>query len=225
MSVVLEWGAAPEQAQQAVLAVHGRGQSPRFMQETAARFAAPHARFHAPEAPGNTWYPLPFLEPLERNRPVLDRSLDVIDRCLVELAERGAARERTVLWGFSQGACLLAQYVLTVSPEPFGGLILFTGGYLGTGPVAAPPAGSLDGLEVLVRSIANDPWVPRHRVEDTAEVLRRAGARVDLRIDPGAEHVITDEACSAAGALISTVGRVGPGAAEGEGPRRCDSTT
>lgn len=203
MNPVLEWGGGDGRDGPVVLAVHGRGQSPEFMREVADRIPAPGARFVAPEADGNSWYPEPFLEPLDRNRPALDRSLAVLDRCLDELAGRGSGPDRVVLWGFSQGACLLAQHVLTVAPRRYAGLILFTGGYIGPDPVTPPPAGSLAGLDVLVRSIEHDPWVPRYRVEDTAELLRDAGAAVDLRIDPGTEHVITDEACAAAGRLLA----------------------
>lgn len=205
MIPVHEWGATAGTASPAVLAVHGRGQTPQFMQETAARFAAPQARFHAPHASGDSWYPEPFLAPLERNRTALEESLAVVTGCLDELAARGHPRERVVLWGFSQGACLLAHHVLTVAPQRYGGLILFTGGYIGPEPITPPPAGSLAGLDAVVRSIDRDPWVPRYRVEETAALLEHAGASVDLRIDPGDEHVITDEACAAAGSLLAGV--------------------
>lgn len=201
-----EWGATAGTAGLAVLAVHGRGQTPQFMQETAARFAAPRVRFHAPHAAGDSWYPEPFLVPLERNRPALGESLEIVTGCLDELAGRGFPRERVVLWGFSQGACLLAHHVLTVAPQRYAGLILFTGGYIGPEPITGPPAGSLDGLATVVRSIDRDPWVPRYRVEETAALLEWAGAAVDLRIDPGDEHVITDGACAAAGELLTTAG-------------------
>lgn len=205
-----EWGAAAGTASVAVLAVHGRGQTPQFMQETASRFAAPGVRFHAPHASGDSWYPESFLAPLERNRAALEESLGIVTGCLDELAWRGFGRERVVLWGFSQGACLLAHHVLTVAPQRYGGLILFTGGHIGPDPITGPPTGSLEGLTAVVRSIDRDPWVPRYRVEGTATLLRRCGAAVDLRIDPGDEHVITDEACAAAGDLLAAAGtRVG----------------
>lgn len=201
-----EWGVTAGTAGLAVLAVHGRGQTPQFMRETAARFTAPDARFFAPHARGDSWYPEPFLAPLERNRAALEESLETVTGCLDELARRGFPRERVVLWGFSQGACLLAHHVLTVAAQRYAGLVLFTGGYIGPELITGPPAGSLSGLDAVVRSIDRDPWVPRYRVEETAALLERAGASVDLRIDPGDEHVITDEACAAAGELLATAG-------------------
>lgn len=200
----VEWGTPADRAELAVLAVHGRGQDPAFMQTTARRFGSAAVRFFAPEAEGNTWYPLSFLEPVERNQPALDRSSQTLQACLDRIAQAGFDGGRVVLWGFSQGACLLSHLVLT-APRPVAGLVLFTGGYLGTAPPPLPGDRILHGVPAVVRSIEDDPWVPRHRVEDTAALLRQAGAQVDLRIDPGAEHIITDEACAAATALLKAV--------------------
>ncbi|MCI2418789.1 phospholipase [Saccharopolyspora sp. K220] len=200
---MVEWGVPLERAELVVLAVHGRDQSPSFMRETADRFGPAPVRFHAPEAVGNTWYPKPFLVPIEENQPALDISLGVVGECVDQLASKGFPPERVVLWGFSQGACLLSHYVLTVAPRQFGGIILFTGGYIGPLPLRPPGGSPLRGVEVLMRSVDEDPWVPRHRVASTAATLRHAGASVDLRIDPGNEHIITDEACAAATNLLA----------------------
>jgi phospholipase/carboxylesterase len=198
---LLEWGLPADRAGLAVLAVHGRGQDPVFMRALARRLGPAPVRFFAPEAEGNTWYPLSFLEPVQRNQPALDRSLRAVETSLDRLAQAGFGGDRVVLWGFSQGACLLSHLALT-APRPLAGLVLFTGGYIGS----APPSGAtLDGVPAVLRSIEDDPWVPRHRVEETAELLRRAGAKVDLRIDPGTEHIVTDEACAAATELLTIV--------------------
>ncbi|MGC7101377.1 alpha/beta hydrolase [Amycolatopsis lurida] len=209
---LVEWGTPVNQAELAVLAVHGRGQDPAFMRTTAHRLGTAPVRFFAPEAEGNTWYPLSFLEPVERNQPALGRSLQVMQACLDRLAQAGFDRGRVVLWGFSQGACLLSHLVL-ITGRPVGGLVLFTGGYVGKEPPPVPGERGLRGVPTVLRSIEDDPWVPRHRVEETAALLRQAGAEVDLRIDPGTEHVITDEACAAATGLLETV------AARACGPR------
>ncbi|GAB3165714.1 dienelactone hydrolase family protein [Amycolatopsis stemonae] len=201
---LVEWGLPADEAGLAVLAVHGRGQDPAFMRTTAERLGPVPVRFFAPQAPGTTWYPLSFLEPVERNQPALGRSLRTVAACLDRLAEAGFGRERVVLWGFSQGACLLAHLMLT-APRPVAGLVLFTGGYAGTAAPPVPDTPVLHGVPAVLRSISDDPWVPRHRVEETAVLLRRAGAKVDLRIAPGTEHVITDEACAAAAALLTAV--------------------
>ena len=72
------WGSGAGTARTAVLAVHGRGQTPAFMQEQAARLAASGVRFYAPSAAGDSWYPKPFLEPLDNNEPDLSHALEAI---------------------------------------------------------------------------------------------------------------------------------------------------
>ncbi|HET6709207.1 alpha/beta hydrolase, partial [Amycolatopsis sp.] len=103
---VLTWGAA--EAPVVVLAVHGRGQEPEFMRELATRFGPLPARFVAPAAAGGSWYPLPFLQPLSGNQPHLDESLAAIEARIEALPDAG----NLVLFGFSQGACLLAHLLL-----------------------------------------------------------------------------------------------------------------
>lgn len=198
-----QWGTDSKDARLAVLTVHGRAQEPSFMRQTAQRFGRAPVRFYAPEATGNSWYPHPFLEPVDRNQPDLDESLRAIDLWLGHLADEGFGPHRVVLWGFSQGACLLSHYAL-LSPQRFAGLLLFTGGCVGAEPLPAPEGAPLRDVPAVLRSVDRDPWVPDFRVEHTAELLTRAGAAVDLRIDPGTEHIITDEACSAATRLLAS---------------------
>ena len=196
---VLRWG--PDTAPIMVLAVHGRGQEPEFIQQLAERFGPLPARFVAPAAAGNSWYPLPFLRPQEANQPALSHALDTVDRHIDQLLGSGVPAHDLVLFGFSQGACLLTHLLLT-RPRPLGAAILFTGGFIGADPIPAPAHTALEGMPVLLRSIQDDPWVPAHRVLDSAHLLDAAGARLNLRIAPGHEHVVTDEACAAATDLI-----------------------
>lgn len=202
--VALErWGG--ENAGVAVLTVHGRAQNPQVMKEYSVRFGpdtATAVAFYAPRADGDSWYPEPFLVPLERNAVDVERGLDTIDRCLDQLHSDGFGPGSVVLWGFSQGACLLSQHLLTRRPS-VAAAILFTGGYIGRQPLNLPPGSALAGLPIIIRSIENDPFVPPWRVRETAALLESLGADVDLRIDPGAEHVITDEAYASAAQAIA----------------------
>jgi predicted esterase len=195
----LEWG-RPD-APVVVVAVHGRDQDPAFMRELARRLGPVPARFVAPAAGGRSWYPRPFLVPLVENQPRLDHALAAIRARLAGLVDSGIAADRLVLLGFSQGACLLTHLLLTGAPE-VGGAVLLTGGYIGAEPPPAPSPTALAGVPVVLRSIEHDPFVPADRVRESARLLAAAGAVVDLRIDPGDEHVVTDEACAAAAALV-----------------------
>ncbi|RSM37510.1 phospholipase [Amycolatopsis balhimycina DSM 5908] len=200
---VLTWG--PAEASVVVLAVHGRGQEPGFMRELTERLGPLPARFVAPAAGGGSWYPLPFLQPMEANQPHLDHALAAIEAHIDTLLDAGTAAGDLVLLGFSQGACLLAHLLLT-RPRPLGAAVLFTGGFIGPDPIKPPTGTELDGVPVLLRSIEDDPWVPAHRVAETGRLFEAAGARVDLAIEPGNEHVVTDEACAAAARVIGRLG-------------------
>ncbi|MBP2323946.1 putative esterase [Kibdelosporangium banguiense] len=200
--MILRWG--PAEAPTVVLAIHGRGQKPEFMRDLADRFGPLPARFVAPAAPGNSWYPLPFLEPIEQNQPHLDNALTAVEQQIDQLLESGTPAHNLVLFGFSQGACLLTHLLLT-RPRRLGAAVLFTGGFIGPAPIPPPDNAALEGMPVLLRSIQDDPWVPAHRVLDSARLFQAAGALPDVRIDPGTEHIVTDEACSAAAALLRSL--------------------
>ncbi|MGO4382978.1 alpha/beta hydrolase [Specibacter sp. RAF43] len=196
------WGAEPSQTRLAVLAVHGRGQTPSFMHQQSQRIHSEGIRYYAPHAFGDSWYPRPFMDPIEHNEPDLAHALDALQHSIAGIEADGIPYRDVVLWGFSQGACLLAQLMVSW-PSPPAGLLIFTGGFLGHGPIEPPAGRPLDGVPAVLRSIEHDPWVPPGRVQDTAELLAAMGAEVDLRISPGTEHVITDEAMTAAGCLLT----------------------
>lgn len=199
---VLTWG--PPSAPVVVLAVHGRGHQPEVMRELTGRFGPLPARFTAPAAAGGSWYPLPFLQPLAANQPHLDEALAATEARIDTLLATGTAPGDVVLLGFSQGTCLLAHLLLT-RPRRIGAAVLLTGGFIGPDPIEPPTGDELDGVPVLLRSISEDPWVPAGRVLETARLFEEAGARTDVEIEPGGEHIVTDKACHAAGELIRSL--------------------
>ena len=122
------------------------------------------------------------------------------------IARVGFPPARIVVWGFSQGACLLSDWLLSREPTA-GSALLFTGGFLAAEPPAASVAGT-PARRVVMRSISEDPFVPADRVRQTAAELRRRGSDVDVRIDPGIEHIISDEAFATGSALIAEAGSI-----------------
>lgn len=197
------WGLDVSVAPMAILAIHGRDQSSGLMQEYSRRFGNVPAKFYAPEAHGNSWYPQPFLNPIEDNQPDLDQALHTLESSLEMIEMDGFTRDQTLVWGFSQGACLLSQWMTSRAPR-IAGAILHTGGYLG--PQTPEPAGQFPTkTHIIMRSIQKDPFVPAQRVLETRDVLREMGADVDCRVDPGNEHIITDEAFQASASLIVRV--------------------
>ncbi len=204
---ILAGGTSPEEARAAILLLHGRGASPEDilpLGEALAGEAADEERIalRAPRAAGGAWYPESFMAPTHRNEPWLSSALEFVDRAVDELSEAGVPRERTVLAGFSQGACLAAEYVAR-NPAPYGALLAFTGGLIGPPLTDFPHAGDLEGMRVYLSAGDTDPHVPWRRMEATREVFERMQARVTLRRWPGRPHTILPEEVEEARAILS----------------------
>jgi phospholipase/carboxylesterase len=181
------------QAPLVVYAVHGRGQQPEFMAEVAHRIARPETAYLLPSADSSSWYPESFLKPLAHNEPLLGHALAAVDAHLARISDQGVPAERTVLMGFSQGACLLAEYLLRTGRR-FAGAALLTGGYLGPEEKSWSAGGKFfDGMPVLLATSARDEWVPLTRVHATTESFVELGAAVRLHVDDDPEHRINDD--------------------------------
>lgn len=174
-------GAPLDQAGLVVYAVHGRTQGPAFMVEQADRVNLPGVAWVCPQADADTWYPQGFLAPLDDNQPRLDQALDTVRTHLADLGRTGWASRDVVLFGFSQGACLLAEYLLRDQPS-CASAFLHTGGYLGPGkrPWPAVPETGLPGTEIVLLCAEEDEFVPLDRAEPTAGALASLGARIEF---------------------------------------------
>jgi predicted esterase len=194
-----------ETASIAVVVVHGRDQDPRWMLENLVwQLDLPRAAFVLPSAATGSWYPHRFFDPIEANEPWLGDALATIVGAVALAREGGVPVERVVLAGFSQGACLVAE-MLEREPRRYAGAAILTGGLFGTDEQLHAPPG-LEEMPVLITGHVDDGWVPVARVERTAELLREAGARVELAIHDDPEHQINDEEVAAVRRLLVEVG-------------------
>lgn len=190
----------------AVVLVHGRHQDARSMLDVAERLPPAPVSYLALEEPTCQWYPFSFLEPLARNEPQLSSSLDTVSSLLAWLDDRGYGPESVVLVGFSQGACLLAEYLLR-HPARYGGAVLLIGGAIGPPGTSWDGPATLAGTPVYLGTGDPDDWVPATRVRETAAVLEARGARVTTEIFPGLGHEVSDDEVGAAGRLIAEARR------------------
>jgi phospholipase/carboxylesterase/glyoxalase family protein len=193
-------GPEPEAARAVVILLHGRGRDPEDVLSLADRIGDPEVAFLAPAARGNTWYPQSFLAPLAENEPYLSSALGVVDALV-----HGVEAERLVLGGFSQGACLAAEYALR-HPRRYGGLLLYTGGAIGPPGTTWPPRGSFAGTPAYLGTADPDDWVPVERVRETAEALRAQDAEVTLEVFAGMDHLVNDQEIAAGRELIRGCG-------------------
>jgi phospholipase/carboxylesterase len=184
--------------------LHGRGRSADEMIELAGRFELAAMAYLAPQAPGGSWYPQSFLAPVENNQPHLDDALERIERIVRGLERGGQSRRRIAFVGFSQGACLACEYVFR-HPARWGGLVAIIGGLAGPPGSARSIGGSLDHTPIVLATSDPDPWVPAERVHETADAFRAMGGDVDLSVQRGADHAVTDESIAATRALLAAL--------------------
>ena len=198
---VLRSGAPRNEAELAVVLLHGRGGSAQDMLDLGYLMHLDLIHFVAPEATGHTWYPLSFLAPREANEPYLSSALDKVATLVTSLEQAGLERERILIGGFSQGACVATEFVAR-HPARYGGLLAFTGGLIGPPGSIVQPPGDLLGTPALLLSGDPDPHVPWPRVEETAQILSGMGAEVKTKRFPGRPHIVTPEELDLGGRLF-----------------------
>lgn len=184
--------------------MHGRNHSPEIILELADRIDLPSFTYLAPTAADNTWYPSGFMDNLEANEPHLSYALAVYDQLVTDLVNRGYSREKIVLIGFSQGACLTAEYAVRHARR-YGGIIILTGGVIGPPGTSWDYDGSFQNTPVFLGSSDVDAWVPLARVQDSTALFKRMGADVIERIYPGMEHIVNDDEIACARAMMARV--------------------
>ena len=186
---ILTAGTALERATIAMVMLHGRGAAASDILSLANEFGNTDVAYLAPQATGSTWYPNRFSAPVDSNEPWLSSALGAVADALSLVAMAGIPVERTLLLGFSQGACLALEYVAR-NPKPYGGLIGLSGALIENGDAHRLYSGTLETTPVFLGCSTTDPHVPRERVERSAEIFRGLGAEVTLKLYPDMEHTV-----------------------------------
>jgi predicted esterase len=178
-----------------VVLVHGRGATAESILTLADEVGRPELAYLAPQAAGHTWYPYGFMAPMERNEPWLSSALELLESVLAKLEAEGIPAERTVLLGFSQGACLALEFAARHAKR-YAGVVAFSGGLIGPPGTPREYAGSFDGTPVFLGCSDIDPHIPEERVHESAEIARQMGAQVTERIYPGMGHTVNEDELS-----------------------------
>jgi predicted esterase len=190
-------GAPFGEATSAMILLHGRGSSAEDIAGLALMLPREGMVYVAPQAAGNTWYPYRFIEPIHSNEPYLSSALATVGALVEHLKGQGIPTDKIVLAGFSQGACLAAEFAARHA-QRWGGLLIFSGGLIGKNIDAARYTGSFAGTPVFVGCDSQDFHIPLARVQETTAQLRALGAEVQERIYEGMGHtIIADEIAEA----------------------------
>jgi len=199
---VLEAGHKLAGAAGVVILIHGRGASADDILSLGAEFGHPELAYLAPQAAGQSWYPYSFLAPIEQNEPWLTSALNKLGKIVEAVSGAGIPREKIVIAGFSQGACLASEFVAR-NPAQYGGLIALSGGLIGPPGTEFRYAGQLGGTPAFFGAADPDAHVPWERVQESASVLSALGAEVLLKRYPGMPHTINHDEIEQARKLIA----------------------
>lgn len=202
---VLTAGEPLDKATAAMLMLHGRGATAEDILALSAELQQPGFAYLAPQAAGYSWYPNSFLAPIESNEPGLSSGLAVIASLLAKLAQAGIPPERTILLGFSQGACLSLEFAARNACR-YGGLAGLSGGLIGPDGTPRDYPGSLAGTPVFLGCSDIDFHIPKERVEFSAEVLRKLGGNVTVRLYPRMGHTVNHDEIRFVQAMMGKLG-------------------
>ena len=194
-------GAPLTEATGAVVLLHGRGGSAQDILSLAASLHVPGLAYLAPQGAEHTWYPNSFLAPRAQNEPCLSSALARVTAVVTQIQAAGIPRDRIVIAGFSQGACLSSEFVAS-NPARYAAMIAFTGGLIGPPEQDLHHTGSLAATPALFLSGDPDPHVPWWRVQATAQEFERMGAVVTAHCYPGRPHTISAEEIELARSLL-----------------------
>ncbi|MHB1329879.1 MAG: alpha/beta hydrolase [Gemmatimonadales bacterium] len=200
-------GAPLPDAKAAVIMIHGRGTTAESILTLESVIDRPDVAYLAPQAAGNTWYPYSFLMPIEQNEPGISSAMATIEQLVASVAAGGIPAERTVLLGFSQGACLAGEFAARHARR-YGGVVMLSGGLIGPDGTPRDYAGSLEGTPVFLGCSDVDQHIPADRVRHSAEVLRRLGGNVTMKLYPGMGHLVNEDEIAAIRDVLT--GSTGP---------------
>lgn len=183
------YGTDIQDANQAVILLHGRGATAESMVTIAENLSLENTVYLIPQAAMNRWYPNTAFGPLEANEPDLSSALAWIEEIIEELNNQGFENHQIAFGGFSQGACLAAEYIAR-NPQRYAGLFILSGALIGPPGMEREIVGSLDGTQVFIGGSDVDPWVAHDLMAETAAVFENMAARVDFQTYPGMAHTV-----------------------------------
>lgn len=177
-------------AGKALILLHGRGASAQDIVSLTTHLMVDDFAFYAPQATGNSWYPYSFLAKPEENEPWLSSALDIVRQIVEEAQKDGITKENIYFLGFSQGACLTAEFIARNAAK-YGGAVIFTGGLIGDHIYPENYSGNFEGTPVFIGTSNPDFHVPVERVYATTNILKEMGAEVKEKVYDNMGHTIS----------------------------------
>ena len=204
---VITAGVPLSEADAALILIHGRGATAQSMVPLARALNAENLAILAPQAANYEWYPQRFTAPKEQNEPYLSSALKMISQLIEKVNQAGIPKDRLILSGFSQGACLTSEFAAQKGGR-YGGLLIFSGGLIGAGPSVSAEMykSSLESTPVFIGCSDRDAHIPLERVQETAQILTSLGAEVTEKIYPAMGHTINEDELVRSREIVARLG-------------------
>jgi phospholipase/carboxylesterase len=180
------------QAQAAMVMLHGRGAQAEDILSLARQLGQPGFAYLAPQAAQDHWYPNRFLAPISSNEPWLSSALAFVDSLVTQIVHAGIPPTRIMLLGFSQGACLTLEYTAR-NARRYGGVAGLSGALIGPDDEPREYSGSLAGTPIFLGCSDVDPHVSKERVHQAGEVLQSLGGNVTERLYLNMGHAVNQD--------------------------------
>ncbi|MBS7229600.1 dienelactone hydrolase family protein [Flavobacterium psychroterrae] len=174
----------------ALILLHGRGASAQDIVSLTTHLKVDDFAFYAPQATGNSWYPNSFLAKPQENEPWLSSALDIVRQVVEQAQKNGITKDNIYFLGFSQGACLTAEFIAR-NASKYGGAVIFTGGLIGDQIYPENYSGNFEGTPVFIGTSNPDFHVPVERVYATTNILKEMGAEVTEKVYDNMGHTIS----------------------------------
>jgi len=192
-----------EEASKVMIMVHGRGGSASDILSLSSYIDDKDFAFIAPEAQENTWYPYSFLRPTQENEPYLSSALAVLSSLRAKLQADFNFKMPQIYWlGFSQGACLLLEYIARNANE-YGGVFGLSGGLIGPTGTPRNYEGTFENTPIFLGCSDHDSHVPKERVLESESIFREMGANVTTKLYPNFPHSINEDELKIVNLLIA----------------------
>ncbi len=189
---IIHKGKALTRESRVLIMIHGRGGSAEDILSLADHLEVNDFSLLAPQATNDTWYPYSFLAPQKENEPWLSSALSILSELVDEVITAGVPASQIHFLGFSQGACLMLEF-LARNAQRFGSAAAFTGGLIGAEIDDGNYKGDFGKMPVFIGSSDPDPHVPVSRVRETTRILSKMNASVEEKIYPGMGHTINSD--------------------------------
>ena len=190
-----------EHAKRALIMIHGRGGSADDIISLSHELNETDFAILAPQAENNSWYPYSFLSPPKQNEPWLSISLQSIGALVTQIEKEGISKDGIYFLGFSQGACLMLEFIAR-NASKYGGAVAFTGGLIGDNIHKENYKGSFGGSPIFIGTSDPDMHVPVSRVHETTGILKDMGAVVTEKVYKNMGHTIIPDEIHFANTLV-----------------------